>query len=102
MRKRKKLKLQQLQEEPEQQNIQIDDDEVLSGLYLFGEVIDRSKRTIPQTSIEVVTYEIQDNAIRFFYTFVHDNKSMLAKINRSDDCIFRNNSYFCLWFRIIP
>ena len=26
-------------------------------------------------------YEIQDNAIRFFYTFVYDNKSLLAKIN---------------------
>ena len=47
MRKRKKIKLQQEAEQHIAEEIlHQDDEEVLSGLYLFGEVVDRSKRTI--------------------------------------------------------
>ena len=76
MRKRKKIKLQSeeiLHQETEQ------DDEALSGLYLFGEVIDRSKRTIPQTSTEVVTYVIQDNTGRRYYVDEYSPQNYLER-----------------------
>ena len=44
---------------------------VLSGLYLFGTVIDRTRRTINTKSnnatAEIVTYTIQDNAGHRYY-----------------------------------
>ena len=45
-------------------------EEVLSGLYLFGKVIDRTRRTIKtknNSSAEIVTYTIQDNDGRRYY-----------------------------------
>ena len=55
MLRHKKLKLQQEDEQQALLQQQNDHEETLSGLYLFGDVVDRSKRTISQTSIEVVT-----------------------------------------------
>ena len=46
------------------------EDEVLSGLYLFGKVIDRTRRTINtrnNSTAEIVTYTIQDNDGRRYY-----------------------------------
>ena len=42
----------------------------LSGLYIFGVVSDRSRRTIPtrdNSTAEIVTYTIQDNAGHRYY-----------------------------------
>lgn len=45
--------------------------EILSGLYLFGTVIDRTRRTINtrnnNSTAEIVTYTIQDNTGRRYY-----------------------------------
>ena len=80
MRKRKKLKLQQEAEQHiAEEVLRQDDDEVLSGLYLFGEVIDRSKKTIPQTSTEVVTYEIQDKAGRRYFVDEYSPQNYLER-----------------------
>ena len=80
MRKRKKIKLQQEAEQHIAEEIlHQDDEEVLSGLYLFGEVVDRSKRTIPQTSTEVVTYVIQDNAGRRYYVDEYSPQNYLER-----------------------
>ena len=76
MRKRKRIKAQQ---EAEQHEDFLQDDEVISGLYLFGEVVDRSKRTIPQTSTEVVTYVIQDNSGRRYYVDEYSPQSYLER-----------------------
>ena len=62
MRKRKKLKLQQ-----EEMLENSSEEETFSGLYVFGEVVERTKRTIPNTTTEVVTYTIQDNEGRRYY-----------------------------------
>lgn len=46
------------------------EEEVLSGLYLFGMVIDRTRRTINtkgNTTAEIVTYTIQDANGRRYY-----------------------------------
>ena len=47
------------------------EEEILSGLYLFGAVIDRTRRTINTRSnnstAEIVTYTIQDTAGRRYY-----------------------------------
>ena len=46
------------------------EEEVLSGLYLFGTVIDRTRRTINakgNTTTEIVTYTIQDTTGRRYY-----------------------------------
>ena len=80
MRKRKKIKLQQEAEQHiTDEVLHQDDDEVLSGLYLFGEVIDRSKKTIPQTSTEVVTYEIQDKSGRRYYVDEYSPQNYLER-----------------------
>ena len=80
MRKRKKIKLQQEAEQHIAEEIlHQDDEEVLSGLYLFGDVVDRSKRTIPQTSTEVVTYVIQDNAGRRYYVDEYSPQNYLER-----------------------
>ena len=45
-------------------------DENLSGLYLFGQIIDRTRRTIPtrdNSTAEIVTYTIQDSAGRRYH-----------------------------------
>ena len=46
-------------------------EEVLSGLYLFGTVIDRTRRTIKprnnNETAEIVTYTIQDTTGRRYY-----------------------------------
>ena len=76
MRKRKKIKAQAEQSE---EILHDDDDEALSGLYIFGEVIDRSKRTIPQTSTEVVTYVIQDNTGRRYYVDEYSPQNYLER-----------------------
>ena len=77
MRKRKRLKM--LAEEQEQallhqgsqeaatSSSNSDEEETFSGLFVFGEVVDRTKRTIPNTSTEVVTYTVQDNEGRRYY-----------------------------------
>ncbi len=42
----------------------------LSGLYLFGQIIDRTRRTIPtrdNSNTEIVTYTIQDSAGRRYH-----------------------------------
>ena len=44
-----------------------DERETFSGLFVFGEVVDRTKRTIPNTSTEVVTYTVQANEGRRYY-----------------------------------
>lgn len=52
------------QPEPQQE------EEVLSGLFLFGTVIDRTRRTIHtrnNSTAEIVTYTIQDNNGRRYY-----------------------------------
>ena len=52
------------QPEPQQE------EEVLSGLYLFGTVIDRMRRTIHtknNSTAEIVTYTIQDTNGRRYY-----------------------------------
>ena len=81
MRKRKKIKLQQEAEQHITDEIlhQDDDNEILSGLYLFGKVFDRSKRTIPQSSTEVVTYIIQDNAGRRYYVDEYSPQKYLER-----------------------
>ena len=47
------------------------EEDVLSGLYLFGTVIDRTRRTINtrnnNSTAEIVTYTIQDTAGHRFY-----------------------------------
>jgi hypothetical protein len=47
------------------------EEEVLSGLYVFGTVIDRTRRTINtrknDSTAEIVTYTIQDNTGRRYY-----------------------------------
>lgn len=47
------------------------EEEILSGLYLFGTVIDRTRRTIHtrngDATAEIVTYTIQDNTGRRYY-----------------------------------
>lgn len=46
------------------------EEEVLSGLYLFGTVVDRTRRTINtkgNTTAEIVTYTIQDANGRRYY-----------------------------------
>lgn len=46
------------------------DEEVLSGLYLFGTVVDRTRRTINtkgNSTAEIVTYTIQDANGRRYY-----------------------------------
>lgn len=48
----------------------VQEQEPLSGLYLFGTVIDRTRRTINtkgNTTAEIVTYTIQDNNGRRYY-----------------------------------
>ena len=45
-------------------------EENLSGLYLFGQIIDRTRRTIPtrdNSTAEIVTYTIQDSAGRRYH-----------------------------------
>ena len=80
MRKRKKIKLhQEAEQHIAEEILHQDDEEVLSGLYLFGEVVDRSKRTIPQTSTEVVTYVIQDNAGRRYYVDEYSPQNYLER-----------------------
>ena len=80
MRKRKKIKLQQEAEQHlANEVLHQDDDEILSGLYLFGEVIDRSKKTIPQTSTEVVTYEIQDKTGRRYFVDEYSPQNYLER-----------------------
>ena len=49
-------------------------EEVLSGLYLFGSVVDRTRRTINtkgNTTAEIVTYTIQDANGRRYYVDEH-------------------------------
>ena len=52
------------------QPAQVQEEVVLSGLYLFGTVIDRTRRTIPtknNTTAEIVTYTILDTSGRRYY-----------------------------------
>ena len=45
-------------------------EDILSGLYLYGTVIDRTRRTIPtrnNTTAEIVTYTILDTSGRRYY-----------------------------------
>ena len=68
MRKHKKLR--QQQEELLQQEVSSsysDEEASFSGLYVFGEVVERTKRTLPNTTTEVVTYTVQDNEGRRYY-----------------------------------
>ena len=73
MRKRKRLRLQQESEEMLQgenssfSSSYSDEEETFSGLFVFGEVVERTKRTIPNTTTEVVTYTIQDNEGRRYF-----------------------------------
>lgn len=46
------------------------EEEVLSGLYIFGTVIDRTRRTIStknNSTAEIVTYTVQDTSSRRYY-----------------------------------
>ena len=76
MRKRKRLKMlaeeqvllnQEAQASTAFSSSNSDEAETFSGLFVFGEVIDRTKRMIPNTSTEVVTYTVQDNEGRRYY-----------------------------------
>ena len=85
MRKRKKIKLQQESEQhlTNEALIQDDDNEILSGLYLFGKVFDCSKRTIPQSSTEVVIYIIQYNVERHYYVDEYSPQTILNVVKTS-------------------
>lgn len=69
MRKRKRLRLQQESEEmlQEEGSSYSDEEETFSGLFVFGDVVERTKRTLPNTTTEVVTYTIQDNEGRRYF-----------------------------------
>lgn len=69
MRKRKRLRLQQESEDmlQEESSSNSDEEETFSGLFVFGEVVERTKRTIPNTTTEVVTYTVQDNEGRRYF-----------------------------------
>ena len=51
--------------------VAVRDDDVLSGLYLFGTVVDRTRRTINtkngNSTAEIVTYTVQDDTGRRYY-----------------------------------
>ena len=89
MRKHKKLR--QQQEELLQQEVSSsysDEEASFSGLYVFGEVVERTKRTLPNTTTEVVTYTKTTKAVVITLT------NMCSLRNKNVDMIAEHMSKF--------